>query len=332
MPEVLKCPECSAPLDYPADGAPAVKCSFCGSTVLLPNSGARSVDASNAAFTIGLGPMIGKALEMAQMSNLVRSGKKIEAIRIYRQTFGTDLLTAKNAIDSLSAGRPILLNNANPDGAAPGKVLQYSPVGNRKKGFPTFLILILVIVGVGLPLLLAGFMTAHMPNVRTPVTTVIATPSLSSPPPNLFPAPPPAAPEFATIAMQFGAEGIGPGQFEDHRTIALDGRGHIYVGEYSNGRVQVFDAAGNFLKVWSVGQKTSLLGLSASRDGTVYAVTPGHILCFEGTTGLALGEAAVTHDDTQFSYMDAFAAPTGDIYAISGSNIVILNSDGRSNL
>jgi ribosomal protein S27E len=328
MTETLKCPECSAPLDYPADGGPAVKCSFCGSTVLLPGAGRASVDAGSADFAAGLGPLVSKALEMAQMSNHVRAGNKIEAIRIYRQSFGADLLTAKNAIDSLSAGRPILLNNANSAGAARGPSLQYAPVAGGKRNSPAILIVILVFVGLGLAALFFGLMRGQPTAISPPVMTVVTTPALPAPP-NFVPPAPAEPASFARMAMQFGSEGMGAGQFTDHRTIALDGRGHLYVGEYSNGRVQVFDTAGNFVKAWSVGSKTSLLSLAASREGTVYAVTPGHILCFEGATGLSLGEAAVTHDDTQFSYMDAFASLTGDIYAISGHDIVILNSDGQ---
>ena len=40
---------------------------------------------------------------------------------------------------------------------------------------------------------------------------------------------------FATILLKFGEEGIGPGMFKDARSIAVDGSGRIYVGEYSGG-------------------------------------------------------------------------------------------------
>ena len=60
--------------------------------------------------------------------------------------------------------------------------------------------------------------------------------------------PPPPKPEqppgFATVVMTFGGEGIGPGLFTDARSIAVDGAGNIYVGEYGNGRIQVFDSDG----------------------------------------------------------------------------------------
>src|SRR5215213_6456429 len=46
---------------------------------------------------------------------------------------------------------------------------------------------------------------------------------------------------FATVLLEFGSEGIGPGMFNDARSIAVDGAGRIYVGEYTGGRIQVFD-------------------------------------------------------------------------------------------
>src|SRR5258706_5995773 len=38
---------------------------------------------------------------------------------------------------------------------------------------------------------------------------------------------------FASVTLSFGSEGIGPGMLTDARSIAVDGQGNIYVGEYS---------------------------------------------------------------------------------------------------
>jgi sugar lactone lactonase YvrE len=94
---------------------------------------------------------------------------------------------------------------------------------------------------------------------------------------------------FATEVMRFGSEGIGPGMFKDARSIAVDGAGRIYVGEYSGGRVQVFDSTGKFQTQWMVDTKMPLRGLAADRKGTVYVVQSGVINRYEGATGNALG-------------------------------------------
>jgi DNA-binding beta-propeller fold protein YncE len=77
--------------------------------------------------------------------------------------------------------------------------------------------------------------------------------------------------------------------FKDARSIAVDGEGHIYVGEYSGGRVQVFDSAGQFLTQWSVDPKMPLRGLAADRKGAVYVVQSGIVSRFDGQTGKPLG-------------------------------------------
>lgn len=96
---------------------------------------------------------------------------------------------------------------------------------------------------------------------------------------------------FANVVVEFGSEGIGPGMFNDARSIAVDGAGRIYVGEYTGGRIQVFDPTGKFVNQWSIGdRKTLLRGLAADRKGTVYAVHGGGVVRYQGETGEKLGE------------------------------------------
>src|SRR3569832_1789779 len=75
---------------------------------------------------------------------------------------------------------------------------------------------------------------------------------------------------FANVLLDFGKEGIGPGMFTDARSIAVDGVGRIYVGEYGSGRIQVFDAEGKFLTQWMADTRMPLRGMAADRKGTVY--------------------------------------------------------------
>ena len=96
-------------------------------------------------------------------------------------------------------------------------------------------------------------------------------------------------PGFAKLTLKFGSEGIGPGMFKDARSIAVDASGKIYVGEYSGGRIQVFDPGGKFLTQWSVDPKMPLRGLAVDRTGTVYVVQSGKITRHEGETGKLLG-------------------------------------------
>jgi DNA-binding beta-propeller fold protein YncE len=127
----------------------------------------------------------------------------------------------------------------------------------------------------------------------------------------------------------FGSEGIGPGNFKDARSIALDAEGRIYVGEYIGGRVQVFDAAGKFLNQWTVDPKMPLRGMAADRRGTVYVVQRGEIKRYEGTTGKALG----TTGGGEGGFDDAAATADGGLVTFSYRNrddIVRLDATGRA--
>ena len=91
---------------------------------------------------------------------------------------------------------------------------------------------------------------------------------------------------FANVLLTFGSEGIGPGMFSDARSIAVDGAGRIYVGEYTGGRIQIFDPDGKFLSQWNIGdRKTLIRGMAADRKGTVYVVHGGGIDRYRGETG-----------------------------------------------
>ena len=54
-----------------------------------------------------------------------------------------------------------------------------------------------------------------------------------------------------TFIKAWGQTGYGPGEFRTLRTIALDSRGQIFVGDRSNNRIQIFDQEGNFLTMWT---------------------------------------------------------------------------------
>ena len=132
---------------------------------------------------------------------------------------------------------------------------------------------------------------------------------------------------FANVSLTFGSEGIGPGMFTDARSIGVDGAGRIYVGEYTGGRIQVFDPSGKFVTQWSIGdRKTLLRGLAVDRKSTVYAVHNGTISRYSGETGEKLGES------DRSSFDDVTAAADGGLVAASHGghdNIVVFDSSGK---
>ena len=136
---------------------------------------------------------------------------------------------------------------------------------------------------------------------------------------------------FATVAFKFGSEGIGPGMMTDARSISLDGKGNIYVGEYLGGRIQVFDSSGQFITQWMVDPKMPLRGLAADRKGTVYIAQHGNITKYEGDTGKSLGQISYSGGS---GFDDVIVTPDGGLlcawYSGGSDDIVRFNAEGKA--
>ena len=116
---------------------------------------------------------------------------------------------------------------------------------------------------------------------------------------------------FASVALQFGEEGIGPGMMTDARSIGVDSQGNIYIGEYSGGRIQVFDSAGKFIRQWTtVDPKMPLRGMTVDRKGTVYVAQRGIITRYDGETGESIGTVKYSEGD---GFDDVTIAPDGGL-------------------
>jgi DNA-directed RNA polymerase subunit RPC12/RpoP len=325
MPTAFNCSMCSAPLDLANASGASMRCTYCGNTMILPEELRGGVSQHAHDLTgIPFAPMVDQALKLAEIAQHLRAGKKIEAIKLYRETFGGGLKEAKDAVEQMETGQPIVFRQTNyqsgnaarqsfPSPQLAGQVVKQT----KRVGLWIALIVLAFVVGI-------GWIVSH----------AIST-AFNSIPKNLpgMPAAKPdstSAPAFATAAFEFGSEGIGAGQFKDTRSIGIDGEGRIYVGEYTGGRVQVFDHDGKFITQWMVDPKKALLNLAVDRKGTVYIVHPSQILRYDGATGNLLGEVAKPASNRNEFYSDVFVALDGSLYAIgSNSNIIHLSPDGE---
>ena len=335
MPTVFNCSMCSAPLDVTNVTGATVRCHYCGNTSILPEE-LRSAPSSGSAGSLlggSLSSIVSQAVKMGEIAKLARAGKKIEAIKLHRETFGTSLQQAKEAVEQIEKGQVVFTRanfQAGEAGAQPLHAAQLmaqaaSPQAKRVGRWIVVLILLLVAV----PIIIAAVSIISAFKTVQHTTDVISRsmPGSSSNPKAS------ATPGFATAALEFGSEGIGASQFKDARSVAVDGDGRIYVGEYQGGRVQVFDAQGKFLTQWMVDPKKALLNLAVDRKGIVYVVHPSAILRYEGATGNLLGEVAKPASNRYESYSDAFVALDGSLYAISNySNIIRVGTDGQAKI
>jgi DNA-binding beta-propeller fold protein YncE len=133
---------------------------------------------------------------------------------------------------------------------------------------------------------------------------------------------------FARLTTSFGGEGTGPGLLTDPRSIAVDGEGNIYIADYSDGRIQRFNATGKYQSIWNLGDDSYIADIAASRDGTVYLPFKGRIQRYEGSTGALLGPMEFA-EEYYFDYV--VLTPDGKLVVIENDE-TILRFDGQGNL
>lgn len=332
MTQSFKCPSCGAPLSFENAGA-MVRCPFCENSVVVPEEIRAQASPPPQANNF-FGNILGQAGKFAELGQLVRSGNKIAAIKLYRELFGSSLKDAKDAIERLEQGKPIEVMNVS-GGAyenvridpaqfpAPPTSFQAPP---RRSNFGLKLLLALVFIFLLIGGMITFIISFAVSRVRDAVSHVptIPVPASKSKPNAASPS------GFAGIALEFGSEGIGPGQFKDARSVGVDGEGRIYVAEYLGGRVQVFDAQGKFLTVWMVDQKMPLRGMAVDRKGTVYIAQRGVITRYEGMTGNPLGNLSYSGGS---SFDDVAMTQDGGLVAAfrsSSDDIVRFNASGQA--
>lgn len=310
-----------------------IRCHFCGNSVIVPE-GLREPGVPPP-HTHGASPsldnIIGQAARLGELGQLIRGGNKIAAIKLYRELFGSSLKDAKDAVERLERGQPIEVMNVS--GGAyqnvqinPSQFPQVPPSFQmphvpRARGCWLVPVLIILLV-IGASVALVAYLSSS--KVRETVGSI---PFVPAPSKGGSPASPTG---FASVALEFGSEGIGPGQFKDARSIGVDGEGRIYVAEYIGGRVQVFDAQGKFLNGWMVDRKMPLRAMAVDRKGTVYIAQKGVITRYEGMTGNPLGELrapGVSRFDDVVATQDGGLLASA--YAGGADDIVRFNSNGQ---
>ena len=128
-------------------------------------------------------------------------------------------------------------------------------------------------------------------------------------------------PAFAEAVLEFGGEGSGPGLFEDPRYIAVDPDGNIFVGNYSDGRVQKFDAEGKFQQVIQVEPDDNgnnyMSGMATDYRGNLYVTRSGDILIFSTEGGRPIG--AIPGDFPDTYYEGAAVDAANNVFAMHSS-------------
>jgi ribosomal protein L7/L12/DNA-binding beta-propeller fold protein YncE len=253
----------------------------------------------------------------AEMQQLLRDGRKIEAIKVYRRVYGVGLKEAKDAVERLEPGQGL-----------PGWPTPSPSTGATPGGSPLFGRLFVLIIGIiAVAWLLTAIsggdngLTAFFRRMSPPPSPTATHPPAPTRAPTPTPAPtatsaPTATPRFFDVHILVGCMGIARGCFDVAQTLGVDSQGNIYAGDDSDfvgGRVQVFDPTGKFITQWLVGDKnTDLRRIAVDRQGAVYVVSDGDIYRFQGASGKLLGKLEYTGGQ---GFQDVATTADGELVA-----------------
>lgn len=313
MPRSLKCPTCNAPLEITDAELQIDVCEFCGNRILLSPDDHRDEPDG----------LIEQARNLQKIKQMAQSGNMIEAIKLFRSTFGVGLKEAKEAVEGLASRRPVVFTQVSTQSyvqpVQPAYGMYAAPPSVRRR--PTFspMIAIVTVLAVVIGIGIFGVSTFVSVISRTVKNTAnVANRGTGSNGGSNEPN------GLATEIFRFGGEGIGAGKFKDNRTVAIDGDGNVFSADYTGKAIQKFDSDGKFLTQWELSDDMPILKIAADRKGHVYLLRSNSLTIFDSATGKVVRTIPGT------DYRHLAASTNGSLYALSDSNSVLkLDANGK---
>jgi len=327
MAESFRCPSCSAPLEF--EGKPMQKCRFCGSNVIVPSNVMQSSHVFGGVGNLDFGDLsslTGKALKIAEIQRLIQNKQKIYAIKLFRETFGGGLKEAKDAVDAMEEGKSIDLSGMQIRTESPHVIDLRHPenlavakkVGVAVGGSIIGSVVITMLLIVGAIAVVFYLVSRTIDNAAEKTSPTAPSPAV--------PLPFKTQPAEASIAqelLKFGGEGTGAGKFKDNRTIAVSDDGKIYSADLSGGRIQAFDADGNFQTQLMSDTSRTVDALAVDRKGNLFVLQGYDVFRLNRETGETLGKYRVD------AASDLAIGLDGKLYVSSRrGEIVVLGAEG----
>jgi hypothetical protein len=120
----------------------------------------------------------------------------------------------------------------------------------------------------------------------------------------------PAAPAAVSLDFSFAEPGSGTGQLSGPSAVAVNfSTGHVYVADSDNRRVQEFDAAGAFVRMWGN-------SVNQTSGGDICPLNPGDV-CQAGIAGGGGGEFGTL---TGIAVDNSGGAAGGSVYVLDSGN------------
>jgi len=254
---------------------------------------------------------------IAEIQRLLRDGSKIEAIKRFREMTGVGLKEAKDAVEAIERGENLDISRMQANAFNAQNLAAAKKIGVAVGGsfLLTFVITALLIVGA----IIAVFFLVSR-TIDNAVEKSSTAPPPAAPPPLKTQA---AEASIAEELLKFGGEGTGAGKFKDNRTIAVDADGKIYSADFSGGRIQVFDAGGNFQTQIMSDTSRTVDELVVDRKGNLFALQGYDVFRLNRETGETLGKYRVD------AASDIAIGLDGMLYVSSRrGDITVLSADG----
>lgn len=300
--EVFKCPTCGAPLD-PEKGASSMKCPYCGASIVIPES-LRTPEYSS----------------LSDVSRLAKEGKLEEAAKIYSKITGLKHEYAMESVKSMAG-----IRNEEPASGYPRAVSQqpmrpsyqtppqpqpvYTQPRVKVRGASCLsavirFIILIAVLSTAFPFILKA-LQFKFPAFSQEISVI--------------PVP------FADKVMSFS-----PGMSTDPRAIGLDKNGAIFVLDYNNDEVLIFDPEGNritSIEVSNNGNRIYASEMAVRSDGVVYIPAGDEILVI-AENGNTLNEI-----QADFGNIHSIVMGANDVlYAKMTDGIVRFDENGAGTL
>lgn len=299
MAELFQCPSCGGRLEFDGGDHATVRCDYCANTVIVPES-LRS-------HTGGASMLSQKQEAVEEIVRLINAGNRQQATQLYEKTFRVDRAQAREAVGRLADGLSLSSQHINVH------LDSDSASAVRRVGCLIGASVLLVVLGTTVIPLLAGGAAIWSVFRQQPVATGVAEIIEGSAPDVLAEE---EDSDYAILLDSFGSEGIAPGQFVDPRAVAVAPDGEWFVADYSSGRVQRFDAEGNYQGLWPWDDERTIQALAVGLNDDIYAVQGGNLVRFSRQSGEAQ-ETFTYESASPVSFRDAAIAPNGDIVALN---------------
>ena len=369
MAATFNCPTCGAPLDYSGSGD-SMHCPYCNSSVIVPVELKHPAN-SESLDTTGFSLLMEQAGQFKELASLARSGQKIEAIKRYRALTGCGLVEAKTAVENITAGNMVQIdrsviqsqNQNNPGDLSqlsfqPGtmaEMMRLAEVGQKIEAIKLYRKITgsdLITAKAAVEKIATGGQGESVPKgscvgkgIGVLITALITISIMVGISAAVFALLPKSIQESAGdligrfsagpgyVELRINKQGSGAGFFGNVHQIAVDTSSNIYVGDYEGGRVQVFDAKGNFKFLWQIEKpKSHIQGLEVDQNGIVYALFDSNVYRYNAATGKPGGKMTFgmrLADGEDFSSIREIGmTPDGNLILNNGRDIALVKSDG----